>query len=40
MFDNYYDLLNIPQTNDIALIKKGYKTQIKNYHPDKNTDKR
>ena len=39
MFENYYDLLNIPQTNDITLIKKGYKSQIKKYHPDKNTDK-
>ena len=39
MFENYYDLLNIPQTNDITLIKKGYKSQIKKYHPDKNIDK-
>lgn len=36
--ENYYDTLDIIQTDDQFLIKQAYKKKIKQYHPDKNKD--
>lgn len=34
--ENYYEILDIVQTNDLNQIKQAYKKKIKQFHPDKN----
>lgn len=36
---NYYEILEVDSTVDLAEIKKAYKRQAKKYHPDLNKDK-
>lgn len=34
--DDYYEILQVPQTADGALIRTSYKRLVLLYHPDKN----